>query len=35
MRYRIAADRLGDDIEMYKEESRSITEHQTNPPPSA
>ena len=26
MRYRIAADRLSDDIEMYKEESRSITE---------
>ncbi len=26
MRYRIAADRLGDDIEMYKEEGRSITE---------
>jgi hypothetical protein len=26
MRYRIAADRLGDDIEMYREESRSITE---------
>jgi uncharacterized protein DUF4105 len=26
MRYRIAADRLDDDIEMYKEESRSITE---------
>ncbi len=25
MRYRIAADRLSDDIEMYKEESRSIT----------
>jgi hypothetical protein len=26
MRYRIAADRLSDDIEMYKAESRSITE---------
>jgi len=26
MRYRIAADRLSDDIEMYREESRSITE---------
>ena len=26
MRYRIAADRLGDDIGMYQEESRSITE---------
>ena len=26
MRYRIAADRLGDDLEMYREESRSITE---------
>ena len=26
MRYRIAADRLDDDIEMYREESRSITE---------
>jgi uncharacterized protein DUF4105 len=26
MRYRIAADRLSDDIEMYQEESRSITE---------
>jgi hypothetical protein len=26
MRYRIAADRLGDDIEMYRAESRSITE---------
>ncbi|HKP66889.1 MAG TPA: DUF4105 domain-containing protein, partial [Casimicrobiaceae bacterium] len=26
MRYRIAADRLVDDIEMYEEESRSITE---------
>lgn len=26
MRYRIAADRLSDDVEMYREESRSITE---------
>ena len=26
MRYRIAADRIDDDIEMYREESRSITE---------
>jgi len=30
MRYRIAADRLGDDIEMYQEESRSITEQRLN-----
>lgn len=30
MRYRIAADRLADDIEMYKEESRSITEQRLN-----
>ena len=30
MRYRIAADRLDDDIEMYREESRSITEQRLN-----